>query len=273
MQIKVEIQGLDKVRKLLDNIGGPGLKQAAADALNDAAFKMRTEMQNEMGRVFDRPTPYIMRSVHVKKATAASLVAEIGPTYMGGKGVDPQKVLAAEVAGGRRRDKRSEVSLRRVGILPPGYVTVIPKEPFQGSDDGRGNLRGPFITQLLSYLQAFGEQGYRANMTQKRKDKLANIGRTASGYKTIGGVQYFVSLGELPGGKGVLDAKNRSIHLAPGVWARSGIHGSNIRPVLMFVRAPTYAVRLSIEKLARSTDVQAQFEKRIRFRIRQAAGV
>jgi hypothetical protein len=273
MELKIEITGIDKVRKLLDNIGGPGLRQAAADALNDSAFRLRSEMQAEMGRVFDRPTPYILRSVQVKKATAEKMVAEIGPTYMGGKGVDPEKILQAEVLGGRRRDKRSEVALRRVGILPAGYVTVIPKNPLPGSDDGRGNLRGPFITQLLSYLQAFGEQGYRANMTQKRKDKLANVGRSANGYKTINGVQYFVSLGELPGGKGVHDHKNRSIHLAPGVWARSGMHGYILRPVLMFVRAPTYAVRLSMEKLARNTDVQAQFEKRIRFRIRQAAGV
>lgn len=273
MQIKVELQGFDSVRKYLDNIGGAGLKQAASDALNDAAFKLRNEMQTEMGRVFDKPTPYILRSVQVKKSTAATLTAEVGATYMGGKGVDPQKVLAAEVAGGRRRDKRSEVALRRVGVLPPGYVTTIPEKPYPGSDDGRGNLRGPFLVQLLSYLKAFGEQGYKANMSDKRRAKLAGYGRTESGYKTIGGVVYFVSHGSLPGGAGVHDSKNKTMHLAPGVWAKSGIHGSNIKPVLMFVRAPTYAVRLSMEKIARANDLQTQFERRLRFRIRQAAGV
>lgn len=271
MQIRVEIQGLDKVRQHLQELGGVKLKEATAAALNDTAYMLRREMQSEMGRVFDRPTPYILRSVQVRKATAIKMQAEVGPEYMGGKGVDPAKVLAAEVRGGRRRDKRSEASLRRVGTLPPGYVTAIPKTPFPGSDDGRGNLRGPFITQLLSYFAAFGEQGYRANMTQKRKDKLANIGRTASGYKTINGVQYFIS--PAGGMKGVFDHKNRAQHLAPGVWARSGIHGFNVRPVLMFVSLPSYAVRLSMEKIIATGNAQDYFERRLRYRIRVAAGV
>lgn len=271
MLIKVEVQGIDKVMAHLDKIGGAKLKDATADALNDTAFMLRREMQAEMGRVFDRPTPYILRSVQVKKATALTMRAEVGPEYMGGKGVDPAKVLAAEVAGGRRRDKRSEVALRRVGILPPGYVTTIPEKPLPGSDDGRGNLRGPFITQLLSYFAAFGEQGYRANMTQKRKDKLANIGRTANGYKTISGVQYFIS--PAGGMKGVFDHKNRAQHLAPGIWARSGIHGFNVRPVLMFVSLPSYAVRLSMDKIIATGNAQNYFERRLRYRIRVAAGV
>lgn len=268
MEIRVEIQGIEKVQAQLAKIGGQ-LKNAAADALNDTAFMLRREMQAEMGRVFDRPTPYVLRSVQVKRASAITLRAEVGPEYLGGKGVDPAKVLAAEVAGGARRDKRSEVALRRVGLLPPGYVTAIPKEPYPGSDDGRGNIRGPFIVQLLSYFQAFSEQGYRSNMTQRRKDKLADAGRTASGYKTINGVQFFASL---PGQRGVSDLKNRARHLAPGIWARSGTHGSNLRPVLMFVRLPSYAVRLSMEKIVATGQAQAYFERRLRYRIRVAAG-
>ena len=269
MEIRVEIQGIEKVQAQLAKIGGQ-LKNAAADALNDTAFMLRREMQAEMGRVFERPTPYILRSVQVRKATAIKMQAEVGPEYMGGKGVDPEKVLAAEVRGGRRRDKRSEAALRRVGILPPGYVTAIPETPFPGSDDGRGNVRGPFITQLLSYFAAFGEQGYRANMTQKRKDKLANIGRTANGYKTINGVQYFIS--PAGGMKGVSDRKNKAQHLAPGIWARSGMHGYIVRPVLMFVSLPSYAVRLSMEKIIATGNAQDYFERRLRYRIRVAAG-
>lgn len=270
MKLSLEIKGVDSVRKHLDKISGEGLRQATAKALNDVAFKVRAEMQAEMGRVFDRPTPYILRSVQVKRATPANLMAEVAPTYMGGKGVDPQKILAAEVAGGRRRDKRSEVALRRVGLLPKGYVTVIPRTPFPGSDDGRGNLRGPFLVQLLSYLNAFSEQGYRANMTDKRRNKLAGRYVTQSGYKAIGGVVYFVSpVGE----KGINDMKNKSRHLAPGVWARSGIHGYIVRPVLMFVPAPRYAAILSMEKIARSNTVQSTFETRLRYQIRKAASV
>ena len=32
-----------------------------------------------------------------------------------------------------------------------------------------GSALGAFLVQLISYFQAFGEQGYRANMTGKRR--------------------------------------------------------------------------------------------------------
>jgi hypothetical protein len=68
--------------------------------------------------------------------------------------VDPQKVPDRAGAGVRaRRDKRSEVLLRRVGLLPGGYQsTVIPKNPFPGSFDQYGNLKGSFLVQLISLL-------------------------------------------------------------------------------------------------------------------------
>lgn len=110
--------------------------------------------------------------MYVRKATPERLSVEIEPTYFGGKGVDPQKILQAQEFGGARRDKRSEAALRRIGILPSGYQTAIPETPYPGSDDGRGNIRGGFLVKLLSYFQAMGEQGYKANMTDRRKARL-----------------------------------------------------------------------------------------------------
>ena len=186
----------------------------------------------------------------------------------GGKvGVDPQDVLQAQEFGGRRRDKRSEVILRRAGILPSGMQTAIPKTPYPGSDDGRGNLRGPFLVQLISYLQAFGEQGYRANMTDKRRARLRNqqgIGSIAAKkvYKTTLGRRYFVSYGRV-----------RSQHLPPGIWAASGTHDVDVKPVVMFVRAGTYQPRIDMDRVARDAGVQEYLDKRVRFRVREAAGV
>jgi hypothetical protein len=139
---------------------------------------------------------------------------------------------------------------------------AIPSDPFPGSDDGRGNLRGPFMVQLISYFQAFSEVGHRANMTKKRKDKLENRGVSANGYKTINWFMYFVVYGGLRSG--------RTSHLAPGIWAKSGIHGSTVRPVLMFVRSPAYVPRLSLEKVIQKSQLQAKFETRLRYQIRTA---
>lgn len=269
MQINLKVEGLEKVQKQLRMLSEHGIKDATSKALNDAAFKVRTTMQKEMDTVFDQVTPYVRKSVWIEKATPESLVAEIGPTYYGGKGIDPQKILSAQEAGGPRRDKRVEAALRRVGILPMGMQTVLPDTPFPGSDDGRGNFRGAFIVQLISYFQGFREQGHRANMTDKRKNKLANMGVSANGYKTINGFIYFIARGQDM--KGVHDRTENTLHLHPGIWAKSGIHGSTVRPVMMFTRSGSYKPRFSMERVAKVADVNNYLSTRMRFRIRQAA--
>ena len=169
MRLDLKLDGLDSVRESLGKLSGKQARTAYAAALNDAGFQVRRVMRNEIRSVFDRPTPYVANSVYVRKATAERMSVAIEPTYYGGKGIDPQQILQAQEFGGTRRDKRSEVALRRAGILPSGFQTAIPRIPYPGSDDGRGNLRGSFIVQLLSYFQTFGEQGYRANMTARRR--------------------------------------------------------------------------------------------------------
>ena len=260
--IRLELKGFDKLQRELQALGRDGFSQAAATALNDAAFKVRRAYQDDMRKVFDRPTSYIVNSVRVERASASKLVAIVEPRYQGGKGVEPEKILQAHIDSGRRRNKRSEVALERAGILPPGYQTAIPREPWPGSDDGRGNLRGPFIVQLLSYFRAFSEQGYRANMTDKRRKQLAKVSVSAAGVRTIGGVQFFVAYGRLRSGRGQ--------HLEPGIWARTGPQGMNIRPVLLFVRRGNYAQRLDLARIRDQAELQTQFERRLRFRLRQA---
>ncbi|WP_415838023.1 hypothetical protein [Polaromonas hydrogenivorans] len=259
MEISLKIENLGAAAELLKKLSGEQARAAYAKAINDAAFQVRRAMQAEIKAVFDRPTPYIVSSPRVLMATSDKLTARIAPAYMGGKGIDPQKILQAQEFGGPRRDKRSEAALRRAGILPAGYYTAIPATPYPGSDDGRGNIRGPFLVQLITYFQASGEQGYKANMTDKRKRAIHK------GTVKTTGRRYFVAYGRLRSGK--------TQHLAPGIWAASGPYGVDVRPVLIFVRAPSYQPRLSMERVAKSVDVQDYLDRRLRFRIREAAGI
>lgn len=264
VRLNIRIQGQAEVEKLLGTLSGPQAKSAYAAALNDTGYQGRRAQQKAMRAKFDRVTPFIERSPKVFPATPDDLSVAIAPTMhtkrlptTGGKvGVDPQDVLQAQEHGGRRADKRSEVALRRAGILPNGFQTAIPKTPYPGSDDGRGNMRGAFVAQLISYLQASGEQGYKANMTDKRKRAVHK------GTAKTTGRRYFVSYGRM-----------RGQHLAPGVWAASGTHGSDVRPVLMFVRIGTYTPRLNQDEIAAGANLQEYLDKRVRFRIRQVAGV
>jgi hypothetical protein len=250
--------GLASVQAQLAKLSGREAKQAYANGLSDGGFRARREWQREMREQFDRPTPYIIKSVYVRKATPERLSVDIEPTYFGGKGVDPQKILQAQEFGGTRRDKRSEAALRRIGILPAGYQTVIPATAFPGSDDGRGNVRGGFLVRLLSYFQALGEQGYRANMTEKRKARLHK------GNKGREGVRFFISYGRLRSGP--------AEHLAPGIWAATGQDGFIVRPVLMFVHGGYYESRINRERVAERADLEPYIERRIRYHVRKLAG-
>lgn len=258
MKVTMQFTGLEKVQEQLAKLSGHQAEEAYAKAINDTAYQLRRAMQEEMQSVFDRPTPYILKSVYIKQAEPGNLAATILPTYYGGKGVDPQLILRAEVDGGSRRDKRSEVALRRVGILPGGYQTAVPGSPYPGSVDAYGNIKGSFLAHLISYFQSFGEQGYRANMKDRTKANLH-----ARGTKTMDARRYFVSYGRLRG--------NRSSHLAPGIWAAKGTHGVDVRPVLMFVRDGRYTPRLSMAAIAKKVDADNYLAKRLRYRIRQAA--
>lgn len=238
--MKIEIKhNFPEVQRWIDSVGKQA-RYAAMKALNETAKEVQQGVKTEIGRVFDRPTPYIVSSIRITSwANRDKLEAVIEPKYMGGKGVEPTKVLKAEIFGGPRRLKKSEVALQRAGILPAGYVTV----PGAAAPlDAFGNVKGSFIVQLLSYFAAFSEQGYRANMTAKRKGQLAKRGVTAGGFRTIGGVEYFVSRGKLRSGP--------TQHLHPGIWSRSGIHGSTVKPILMFVRQANYKPRLDVHRLS-----------------------
>lgn len=272
VKLSIQIKGQPAVEKLLGTLSGPQAADAYAKALTDTGFQGRRFMQKGFASAFDRVTPFIQRAPKVFPATPQNLSVSIAPTLhtqrlpsKGGKvGVDPQDVLQAQEFGGTRRDKRSEVALRRAGILPAGMQTAIPREPYPGSDDGRGNIKGAFMAQLISYLQASGEQGYRANMKAKAKAKIEDRTKyshiaTRKTVSLIRGRAYFVSKGDG--------------HLPAGVWAASGTHGASIKPVLMFVRRGMYQPRIDMDGIAREADLQNYLDKRVRFRIREVAGV
>lgn len=264
------------------------LRISARYALDDVAFQARTDVQIEMRRVFDRPTPFVLRSVRVEttrrvKDTQAvvsrvmgvqfdkAATAYVFVDYPGGKAVDPNSVLMAEIEGGRRNDKRMERALQRLGVLNTGWQVVPASGLPADKIDAYGNVKGSFVVQIISYLQGFGEQGYRANMTAKRKAQLAKRGRSERGFVQIRGVEYFVSRG-----KGTWFGRRSwrggmEQHLPPGIWQRSGIHGSNIKPVFLFVRRPAYRQRLDFEGVVLGT-ANREFEALLDWRMADMLG-
>lgn len=287
VSLDLQFRGMESVQRVLADLSSQQQKEAYAKALNDVGFAVRKEMQKAMDSRFDRVTPWIRKSPKVFMATPEILTVQIAPTldtstnYRPGKklggavGVDPQQVLQAQEFGGSRDDKRSEALLRRQGWLLAGMQTVIPREPFPGSTDAYGNIKGSFIRTVLSYLQAFEEgQGYQQNMKKKARENLERGGTKKKLAQQMGPViqkKYFIA-----GGRGAVSnriGKKQTRHLPPGIWAGVGVGASRqLKPVLLFVKDGDYKPRLSLDKIAAAVDTSELMSRKLRYRIRQAAG-
>lgn len=188
---------------------------AARRAVYELAHRGVADVREEMRRVFDRPTPWVMNGVYVaplREQNAATVAWKPGG---GSKSVPAEKILRAQVEGGARRLKRFE---RLLG-LPANRIAV----PGQWAElDAHGNIRAGQITKILSSLRLFGEQGYRANRSN----------RPSRGVRRR--EEYFIVR---PG--------SEHAQLWPGVYRVAHDMGGAPLLVIAFVRAAQYRPRLA----------------------------
>lgn len=263
LKLDIRVENLDKVRAALGKLSGPQARQAYANALNDTGGQLQAAMRAEYRSGFSNPTDYIVKSPWVTKATPERLSVAVGPRNVNRAGVDPQKILQAQEFGGRRADKRFEVALRALGVLPAGKQIALPAEryggPYPGSDDGRGNFNGNFVRKLLAYLKT-NAAAVQAMTKRKRNDALkkyefkSNL-KTKREIKLMDGREWFVSDG--------------SRRLGPGIWVRGE---GEFRLAVAFISPARYTTpRLSMEKVAKQADLQGYLDKRVRARVRNLA--
>lgn len=214
MMAKLGSDVADDVRR---RIGRAGIVAATRTAL-----KVRKQLVDTMKHDFDQPTPYTLNSIYVVPATAQTKSAVVGIKDFATKSsVPPALYLRAEVLGGDRKAKRSEVALRAMGILKADQFAL----PGTGAKIDRfGNMTRGQIVQILSQLKAFSEVGFAANETKRSRSRAKKRSR------------YFVI--------------NRPDHLKPGVYRRDG---RTIKPVLIFTtKHPEYRERFPFDDLVGS---------------------
>ena len=194
---------------------------ATSVALNETATACQEAQREAMASDFDRPTPFTLNSTFVKRSTKDNLNAEVRIKDESFKSNAPTQWLEPEISGGLRPLKRFESALRRIGILPSGLYCT----PGAGATlDAYGNMDRGEIVKILSWFQAFGEQGYRANST------FASRQRRARGTAAKPGDAYFALL-------------YRRGRLRPGIYARR-YKARTVRPIIEFVPHPHYRTRL-----------------------------
>lgn len=254
----IEISVRSNIKELSKKLSALAYKQlpfATSRAINDTVQDCRKSFADTTRKVFNNPVPRTTNALRYKNSTKGNLTARVWINDDPGKGIAPARYLSAEITGGTRHQKRFEKALQMRGLMKSGSFAM-PSDSVPR--DANGNVPGSFYVRILSYLGAFGEQGYRANMTDKTRRRMARMGRTARGFKTINGAMYFVSNGT-----------GRTKHLAPGVYKKSGIHGSNIEPIFLFVNAASYKARLDFGGVIKKT-VADNFDAHLKTRLDQA---
>lgn len=246
------------------------VKAGTRGAVNDTAREVAAQLYSEERAVFDRPAPYTVppgraegvgsiRVAYAGRDSSDAAVMVRGRGQVAGGAIPHESYLRAQILGGRRRLKRLEVALQRIGLMPSGWLAI----PGAGARrDAYGNMSGGQAVQLISYLQAFGAGNARANMSDKRRELLARDRR-----RKVKGVPSFVpGVGFVDSGarsrrieRGrryfVVTGPGRSGGLVPGVWERQGFGelGQGVRPVLLFVSSATYRPLLQFYPVADRT--------------------
>lgn len=231
MKISVDVKGIDAAVARLRGLQEKKIDVDKVAALNDAAYLASKEAAREMARVFDKPTPWVLGGVRYVKARRDKQESSVDFDKWGNKtNVTVEKVLAANIYAGTRKHKRHEIALNRAGILPDG-MGIVPGDA--AKLDQYGNMTGGQIVQIVAWFKAFGEQGYKANINDKGR---ARIGRDKkSGQR---GFAYFA-------------LQQKRGKLLPGVYQRfQTAFGSAIKPVMIFVRMPSYRKRFDFYGVA-----------------------
>jgi hypothetical protein len=211
---------LTEFNRYLNNVERTRMPSVIRNALNDTVKSGRLEVQKEMDRVFDRPTPYAKRGVIYDAATKENLKAAVVITGDRTKGALPATAfLGPQIEGGYRTHKAFERQLIQRGVMKQNEVAVPSREI---TLDRYGNMTQGFINRFMADLQI----EYRgAGATRVRTDTSVKRNKN---YRTA---RFFVP--------------RRGSSLFPGVWQRDP-STKDIKPVVLFLRRETYRVRLKL---------------------------
>lgn len=218
----------------------PKILQSAS---NETGFYVLNKFKQQMPHYIDRPTPFTVNSMFVKKATGNNLVTSVQWKDFTGSGSIPAgKYLTPEVYGGARKQKRFEKALQAAGLLPSGYVAV----PAKGAPvDSYGNVPGGYINQILSYLKA------NPDYTQNRQ--VTRLKRMSTGSLIKGIASAVVGHSKLAAKESAARKRGKKFFavirgkdgnpLPSGIYERVNFTlGSGIKQVFAFVPVATYKV-------------------------------
>ncbi len=128
--------------------------------LNRLAKKTIQEEQEEIKRVFDRPTPFTVRALRQPreaKATKKKLDTFIWFKTLGKRGDAVENTLRPHIEGGGRNVKSSEKRMRRIGAIAPNEWMI---SAIAAPRNKYGNVRVGIYKNMLEWFRGYTEGGY-----------------------------------------------------------------------------------------------------------------
>ncbi|MGZ6477673.1 MAG: hypothetical protein ACXWQE_00145 [Bdellovibrionales bacterium] len=214
-----------------------------SDASNETGFYVLNKYKQQMPNYIDRPTPFTLNSMFVKKSKPTTLDTSVQWKDWTGSGSIPAgKYLTPEAFGGQRRQKRFERALQAKGLIPAGWVAVPTKD---APKDSYGNVPGGYITKILSYLGASPDYQQNRQINRLKKMSTVNlikgVAKTAMNFKAV---QAKEDRAKKRAQKFFAVIKGRRGNPLPsGIYERANMTlGSAIKRVFNFVPIATYRV-------------------------------
>lgn len=250
MKVDIEFKGLKELQAKMTDIEKKQIPFALKNALNKTADEVKEAEARQMSVSFDRPTRWALNGMYIQYATKTNQSAVVkfkdDKDKKWGRGTPAANFIEPHVSGGKRNVKGFESSLRWAYVLPKGmYIAPGAACPL----DAYGNIPHGLIMQILSYFKASERwAGHTSNITDKGRARLLKGTRKTRGF------QYIISNGK--GTKAFSRDKNgqdvwRPQHLPAGIYKKEVYtHGTRIRPIIMFVKEPSYQKRFPFYETA-----------------------
>lgn len=258
MKIDISILGAKELQQSLNEFSERRMKAAVATALTRTAVQVRDKVKLSMASSLDRPTAYTVRQLKYVAATAQKPAAAVGFGVvriddasgnalryqdLGANETPAGKYLNSQIHGGPRRNKRFELALRAVGVLPGGWFAV---PGGRAKIDANGNQSIGEIRQILSWLDA-------AELVAGSRQNMGAAGRAkrVKGTRKTAGFEYFV----VPAGANRsfvrANGKTGTHKMQPGIYRRTLLSmGSRIEPIIIFVSSAQYRGRFDFYGIA-----------------------
>lgn len=118
IEVKLDFDAQDVQRQLM-RLEEREIPFAMALTATRTAKAAQLALKDEISRVFDNPTPWILNSTYILAAKKSDPKAVVYAREWGG--TPAPTTLTPQIEGGERQYKRSEGALRAGGYLPNGW--------------------------------------------------------------------------------------------------------------------------------------------------------